>query len=341
MTRAADVSPALAKVIEAAKQEKRLRLSWSDETLGGAAGARELQDAMNKMFSTSIEVQFAPSSLSMGQMGNQVAAEAKAGRPARMDVFLASASGAGRLADGGVFQQVDWPAMLPGRLTPAMVEGNGRFIRFVTFVAGITYNTKLLPNPPKSIEGFLAPEFKGRLASTASASHFDILASSDIYGPDRGIAYAKKLSGQISGLMRCSEGERIASGEFVALIFDCGSATAARLAPKGAPIAQLLPQETSHTRTYFYLGVPANAAQPNAAKMFVTFMMTEEGQRMAWKHWQADLHMLPGSNTEKQINAGRTDDRPTLDIDMHWLARHPEGDEAKNAIVKILRTQER
>ena len=335
-TMAADVSPALAELIKAADSEKRLRLTWSDETLGGVTGVQEIQADMNKKFGTKIEFQFAPSTISMDQLGNQLTAELKAGRASRLDAFLTSSSSAGRLASADFFHQVDWIALLPDRIRPDMVEANGKLVRFVTYVAGVTYNSKLLPNPPKTLAGYLDPMFKGRLASTGSASAFDILGSTDFLGPEKAIEYAKSLSGQVAGLMRCSDGERLASGEFLALIFDCGGSGSARLADKGAPLAQVILQDFVQLR-YFYLGVPKHAAQPNAAKLFIAYMMTAEGQKMAWKHWFSDLHMFPESVTAKQLADSQIDMKVAKDIGIDWLERHPEGDAAKREIVKILR----
>lgn len=334
--KAADISPALADVIKAASAEKKLRLTWSDDTLGGNVGIQEIMAGLNKMYGTKIEAEYAPSPVPMDQVGNQLMAESKAGRSARVDALLTSSSSAGRLARGDFLLPVDWKALMPNRITPQMMEADGQVLRFVTYIAGITYNTKLLPNPPKDLAGFLDPKFKGRLASTPSASAFDVLGSTDFWGPQKTIDYAKALSGQISGLMRCSEPERVASGEFLALLFDCGGLVAARLQEQGAPIAQLIVPEFVQQR-YFYFGIPKNATQVNAAKLFITYMMTEEGQKLAWKHWWSDLHMLPGSKTAKQLQEAHVDLANAKDIGIDWLDAHPEGDEAKREIVKILR----
>jgi hypothetical protein len=43
------------------------------------------------------------------------------------------------------FEQVDWKQYLPGRITSDMIELDGRIIRVVTGLSGVTYNEASLP----------------------------------------------------------------------------------------------------------------------------------------------------------------------------------------------------
>ena len=58
--------------------------------------------------------------------------------------------------------------------------------------------------------------------TVAKSAGFDILAAKDVYGPEKAVAFAKEFSGQVAGLIRCDDNQRIASGEFLALLLDCG-----------------------------------------------------------------------------------------------------------------------
>src|SRR5215471_898667 len=147
----------------------------------------------------------------MAEVGSTVLAELKANRPASTDVYLGPTTFVARFADAGMFQPADWTALLPGRIAPEMVEADGGLVRFVSFVAGITYNTKLLPQPPTTVEGWLDPKLKGRLASTTAAAGLDVLAADDFWGEAKTLAFTEKLSGQLAGLMRCGETNRLAS----------------------------------------------------------------------------------------------------------------------------------
>ena len=52
--------PQLRSLIEQAKGEQVLRLSWGEATLGGSTVARQLADGMNKAYGLNIEMNFTP-----------------------------------------------------------------------------------------------------------------------------------------------------------------------------------------------------------------------------------------------------------------------------------------
>ena len=83
---------------------------------------------------------------------------------------------------------------------------------------GIGYNTKVLESrglpEPKCWADLLDPKLKGRVATTPYASYFDRLALPEMWGREKTFDFAHKLSDQVSGLIRCNELNRLASGEF-------------------------------------------------------------------------------------------------------------------------------
>jgi hypothetical protein len=96
-----------------------------------------------------------------------------------------------------------------------------------------------------------------------------------------------KLTGQLAGLRAA---DQPLPGEFWALIFDCGGSDAQLAKAKGAPVDQVVATDFVQMR-FFYMGVPKNSASPNAAKAFIAFMMTPEGQKLAWDTWAEDAHL--------------------------------------------------
>jgi ABC-type Fe3+ transport system substrate-binding protein len=71
---------------------------------------------------------------------------------------------------------------------------------------------------PTVLEDFLKPAWKGKLASTPYAAGFDVLLADDVWGKERTVHYVRALSKQITGLIRCGEAERIATGEYLGLV---------------------------------------------------------------------------------------------------------------------------
>lgn len=334
----AQFSPELQKVIAGAKAEGKLSLIWSATTLGGSAGAKRFQDGINKMFGTNIEITFTPGP-SMPGVGNQLAAEKQAGRPASTDVYLAYSRTMALLHKFDLFEPVEWQKLLPGRITDANVEDKGALIKIVTALPGILYNTQLVPSKPTALTDFLKPEWKGKIASTPYAANFDILAARGEWGPEKAIDYAKKLSPQLAGLIRCDAVDRVATGEFIALVMTCTGNEAIAVQAKGGPVDHVQPRDLV-IKSFFYFGVPRHAASPNAAKLFVTYAMTQEGQDLMWETWQSDLDLFPGTHTAKAVEATEKAYNIKLrNLDMAWQLANLDDQQAWDEIVKIFTTR--
>jgi iron(III) transport system substrate-binding protein len=333
-TRAAEPSPALAKIIEAAKKEPKLNLEWGGGILGGAESLKIMADAMNVMYGTNITIRFTPGA-SLPEVVNQVAVAAAAGQPSPTDAVIGSDQHASDLAERGVSVPVDWVSLLPGRIDPASVEAGGRAIRvFTTMPGGIVYNTALAPMKPTKLADLLRPEWKGKLASTPYAGSWELLTGSDVWG-ERGVDFARDLSPQLAGLIRCSDLERIASGEFIGFAMDCTGREWVDLQRKGAPIMHVIPEDFAAVR-FYYMSIPKNAAAPNAAILFVTFLETPEGQKMIWKYADTDLHTYPDSQLAPEIAAAEKRGIVFHNFTLEWHRHHPEGQAGLAQAVKLL-----
>ena len=334
----AQFSSELQKVIAAAKSEGQLSLIWSATTLGGSAGAKRFEDGINKMFGTNIHITFTPGP-SMPGVGNQLAAEKQAGRAASTDVYLAYSRTMALLHQFDLFEPVNWQSLLPGRITDANVEDRGTLIKAVTAVPGILYNTQLAPEKPTALTDFLKPEWKGKIASTPYAANFDILASKDEWGPERAIEFAKKLSPQLAGLIRCDAVDRIASGEFLALVMTCSGNEAIAVQAKGGPVEHVQARDLV-IKSFFYFAVPRNSANRDVAKLFIVYAMTPEGQNLMWETWQSDLDLFPGTRTAKAVaETEQAYGHKLRDLDMAWQLANLDDQEAWDEIVKIFTTR--
>jgi ABC-type Fe3+ transport system substrate-binding protein len=334
---AAEVSPALKTVIDAANKEGNLKLFLHPGAWGDGRGIQRIEAGMNKMFGTKIKVQYA-SGPAMGAIGNQLLAEFKANRPASTDVYFGNGPYAIQLVDAGMLHAVEWTALLPGRITDKIVEEKGMAIRSGNNVRQIAYNTNILPKPPETLDGWLAPSLKGKLATTPYAAGFIEMAGLPGWNADKLLAYSKALSEQVSGLIGCGDEHRVASGEFAALIFVCGS-DADVLREKGAPIALVTPRDFVSV-SYFYLMVPKHATNPNAAKLLITYLMTEEGQKITWETERRDLHSFPGSQSGKEVDAAVAKaTTPVLWRDIAWMRANSGGQEVLAEIIKTFRSK--
>jgi len=237
-----------------------------------------------------------------------------------------------------MFEPFDWNKYLPAG-TPAITELDNKLVRIVTGLSGVTYNSALAPSTPTTLADFLKPEWKGKIASTPYAASFDVLLADDVWGKEKTIAYVRQLSTQVTGLIRCGEAERIATGEYLALVMDCTGQDALQWQDKGAPLAQMMPLDAAQER-YYYLAVPKNSQHPNAAKLYTLFILTSEGQKLAYDTWKTDLHLLPGSHMGKMVADAEKAGVKFKEVTVEWWLRHPEIDTEKSELIKILTTKQ-
>ena len=335
---AQEMNAPLKELAASASREGSVTLSWSQSTLGGSQGAARFQAAMNKAFGTNIRVNFLPGP-DMARVVNQVATEFSAGQKAHVDIVLGAAPQIAPVVKLNFFEPVDWRQYLPGRITPEMIELDGRIIRFVTGLSGVTYNSQLAPMKPTVLDDFLKPEWKGKIASTPYAAGLDVLLAQDVWGKEKTVSYVRALARQIAGVMRCGETERVATGEYLALVMDCTGQDALLWQEKGAPVAQLMPLDAAQQR-YYYFAVPKNAQHPDAAKLFTLFLLTPEGQQLVYDTWKIDLHFLPGSKMGAMIADYQKRGVKFKEVTVQWWSEHPEIDASRSELIKILTTKE-
>ena len=111
------MSPALQKVIDGAKQEGKLTLSYAANILGGPDGARVAATGIKQMFGVDLDVEFYPGP-SFAPMAAKLLTEMQAGQPSSTDVYNGTAVEAQPQFARGLFRQVNWVELYPNRITP-------------------------------------------------------------------------------------------------------------------------------------------------------------------------------------------------------------------------------
>lgn len=336
-------SPALQKVIDEAKKEDVLTIQWSAGRLGGDAGLRTLIDAMNKRYGANIKLQFTPGP-DFNTMLNKITQEKVGGQRSSSDIFIGTSNHIAEGTDNGTLKRVDWNSVLerpaPRDANMDRVAPKGGGIAIASRVVGITYNTNLVKGDdiPDSMEEVFKPKWKGRIASTPFATGLYQFAMQDMLGYEYMKKYTQRLAGQVGGLISCNVVERVASGEFAMLVFDCGHDDALRYKRRGAPVDSTPVKEIARINiTYF--GIPEHARHPNAGILFSSFLHTEEGQKLQWKLAGHDLHIYPEAQTripvERVVKA-----RGKLAIDTvqrEYELGHEEINKIRDEFIKILK----
>ena len=147
----------------------------------------------------------------------------------------------------------------------------------------------------------------------------------------------QKLAEQQTGLVRCGDDDRIASGEYAAFVMDCTSQSARLLRERGAPVNYLVPKDAAQLR-YYYMAIPKNAVHPNAAVLFVLYLLSPAGQGLFYKTMRMDLDSLPGSKMAQFIDQYRKAGAKFTTISLAWWKAHPEALEGQKKEVEILST---
>lgn len=306
---AAARSAALEKVIAGAKKEGVLKLLWTEGHFGADVGIKVMLGAINKRYGTNIKLQFTQGRSFPANLG-RLTQEFKSGQRSSTDVFLGSSNHMISGLKSGLLMKVDWEGLVerPAPANPVLnrVNSGGVGMAVASRVVGIVYNTNLVKGAdvPTSIEDVLNPKWKGQVATTPYVTGFYQFAAPDVFGEKYMTDYVKRLKPQIGGFIGCNSLDKIASGEFAMLIFDCGRDATVRYQRRGAPMAHAVPKEIVRDNV-IDLGVTANADHPNVAKLFVVFQHTKQGQELLWKHGAYDLEIYPGSRSKQLVDKFR------------------------------------
>lgn len=166
----------------------------------------------------------------------------------------------------------------------------------------IAYNVNLVKNPPTGYLDLLKPEYRGKVgvldiqAATLVAAFYDWLPKA--YGAD----YLEKLAGNGAFIYASAPNaaQSVGSGEYEIAGF-VNTASGKPIQDRGAPIRLVVPQPAFGTR---YVGLALGwAKRPNAAQVFMNYVMSVRGQT-AWAGKGDAASPLP--NIPGSIEGGQT-----------------------------------
>ena len=289
--------PALAAdaaLIDAAKKEGKV--VWYTTLIVNQA-IRPLKDAFEKKY-PGIELQYTRADES--PTAAKILAEAQAGR-VQADIFDGISNMVPLKRAGVVTPFV--PAAAP-QIPADLKDPEGYWIAILQYVFSPGFNTTMVPKAqaPKTYADLLDPKWKGKMAwnpgSLAGAIGFvgNILMSE---GEDRGMAYLRALSQQrIVNIEASSRAilDQVIAGEYAIglMMFNHHTVISAQ---KGAPSDWIVMEPLPVA--FDAVGVLKDAPHPNAARLLVDFLASEEGQRVLQK---ADY--LPAMPTVPAMKTG-------------------------------------
>lgn len=160
---------------------------------------------------------------------------------------------------------------------------------------GSAYNTKLVaPNDvPRTWEDLLNPKWKGKIAIESSMSVFITLTAN--WGEEKMVDYLKKLREQnpifVNGATQTTT--LLGAGEFPLAVNILLHRTLI-MQTKGSPVAQV--PISPIVDKFSPVVIPRNGPNPNAAKLYLRWLMTPEGMALADKV-RFKGNPLPGAGT--------------------------------------------
>jgi ABC-type Fe3+ transport system substrate-binding protein len=239
----------------------------------------------------------------MRETAARVIDEYRRGVKSTTDIVLGTEAEISEMSRAGALISEPWQNWMQGLASLRMVAAGGVGVQVQTRLPGITYNSTRLTGAsvPKSLADLLKPQYKGRIATTTSTSLFERLASDEVWGADRTLSYVRQLAGQVGGVIGCGDEDRIVKGDFDVLVYDCGSARVNQMKAKGTLIGWSEPSDGA-LLGYLYMGIPKNAVHPNAARLFINYMLSREAQDITYEAEFADLHVLPGSKMFAEVD---------------------------------------
>jgi len=285
------------KLIDAAKQEGTLSVAS-----GGAPSRqyRPIMAAFTKKFGVNVEVATGNATTTL----NRVLAERKAGKYT-VDVALISS----RENNQRLVPSESLVPFAPLLIHPEVLDKSGwylgrhwyadKFSKF-TFIYHVTkedryeswYNTEKIPAAEiatiKKQTDFFDPRWKGKIAAQGMGDPSGIRQMIDSYfEPDRGQEWVRTYL--LNAAITFTDDRRIletwlVSGRYPLQAVATGTEEYNILAKKGLPIKQMfLPKQVGLVRaggSGFCISVFANAPHANAAKLFVNWFLSKEGQTL-------------------------------------------------------------
>lgn len=144
----------------------------------------------------------------------------------------------------------------------------------------VAYNSKLVSRQmaPKRYEDLLDPKWKGKMMMDGTKADW-FAGILQIMGQERGLKYMRDLAKQQPSLREGHEllAQLVAAGEGL-MDINIPIASVERMKERGAPIDWT--NVGAAPAIMVGIGVSSQAAHPNAAKLYIDFVLSREGQRL-------------------------------------------------------------
>lgn len=262
--------PELRELVEAAQEEGSL-------TLYGVPDESVLQ-TIAEDFTAQYDVAVEPVRLVSADLAQRYSSEAEAGEPAADVILLTHSEFYADAYDNGwltPLSEAEVPGF-PDDFPQDFLADDGETALASLVPTSMVYNTDLVSEAPDTWEAYADPEYRGEIAVAEPATSPANLAFWQLMRDEYGDGFLEGVADNeptwnnsaVPGAQAVAAGEDALAHPGVAAIVN-------NLQGEGAPVEETIPGPT--TGPEIALGLTADAANPNAARLFAHYVLSEEG----------------------------------------------------------------
>ncbi len=208
---------------------------------------------------------------------HRVMTEAKTGRYS-VDVFSSAGFQLQLMKEEGLTAQ--YVPSEASAYEKGLKDTDGHWVSVHSVLNSMAYNTGLVPAgaAPKKLEDLLDPKWRGKIGIDVRDAEWYVNLQ-QLLGKEKARAFLKGLASQKVGLRQGHNllAQLTAAGEFQVVV-NTYAHIAARMKNQGAPVQWIFDEPVI---TYVHpIAVARHAPHPNAGRLFMRFVLSEEGQKM-------------------------------------------------------------
>ena len=308
----------LDRIVEGAKKEGKVRVGitvrWQE---GGKPGAKKMVELFHSRYPF-VRVDY--ERVGGSRERERVLSELAAGKVS-YDVTVLSETQVPVALKANVVEKIDWRSL---GVVPQHVHEDGFGVNYRSQLYGISYNRKLLPDPvgaKLAWDDCASPQYRGKVAMDSRPRHLELFWQPQVWGRERTLAHARRLAenatrfeqDRTAAMTKLSLGEyAIVCGAFYSTYHEqVRSGDQGHLAFR---IAEPVPLSLGDV-----VFVPRGAPHPNAARLWVAWSLSEEGQRVLDEVEGSGSPLFPGTQA-----AGMIKGKKVAWYEPQWRARADE-----------------
>jgi iron(III) transport system substrate-binding protein len=284
----------LERVIEGAKKEGKVRVGitvrWQE---GGKPAAKKMVEVFQSRYPF-VKVDY--ERVGGSRERERVLSELAAGKVS-YDVTVLSETQVPVAVKAKLIEKIDWRSL---GVIPPHVHDEGAGVNYRSQFYGIAYNRQLIPDAvgaKLTWDDCVSPKYRGKVAMDSRPRHLEIFWQPHVWGREKTLAHARRSSenGTIFERDRTGAMTKLALGEYA---IGCGTfySTYHEQVRSGDKnhlafrIAEPVPLSLGD-----FVFVPRGASHPNAARLWVAWSLTEEGQRVLDEVEGSGSPLFPGT----------------------------------------------